>query len=219
MRDCYCCVAEWTNENCVDLWDINLDFHDSQGGSQECCKMPTSTLPPILSFSLSQWWNNVELNFFCINTFEWKYFWCHSSIFLGGVGVGEIWTVKNKREKHFQIRFLRWCDVLFDVVKSMQKLFTTKRCDAIRCIVRGWRWIPWMMGELQDTHCGVSSTFSTHHNSRVDLDKIVLMFHSGFANTCQSTRFLLMDNSSSRFMKLFVAFGDSMIGKASWRES
>lgn len=138
LRVCYCCVAKRMNENCVDLRDINLDFHGSQGGSQECCKMPTSTLLPSLCF--------LQVSSFRSFRDEIMSNWISSASTLSNGNISDVtllffgWQLrrrdlngkKNEREKHFQIRFLRWCDVLSDVVKSMQKLFTTKRCDVMR---------------------------------------------------------------------------------------
>lgn len=106
--------------------------------------------------------------------------------------------VERSKDRNFRRAVLRWCDVLFDVVKSMQKIVysETMRYEAM---TEG--------GCERDKNCRIHiavypSTFPTWQRGLLLLDKFVLMFHSGFAGTCQSTLLLLMDNSSSRLMKL-----------------
>lgn len=74
----------------------------------KCLRSSHSPLPPLLS----QRRNNVEFNFFCINTFAgWKYFWCH---FL-------LWRrITGARRKHFLDSLHSFYDdamYFFDVVK------------------------------------------------------------------------------------------------------
>lgn len=81
-------------KNCVDINCKIFMTGNSRSGEvgltrKECCKMPTSLLLRTI-VAVGVWWNNVELNFFCINTFEWKYLGMSSGIgkVFRGVGFG-----------------------------------------------------------------------------------------------------------------------------------
>lgn len=72
-RACYCQAYEKLRRSSRHKFRFSWHLF-RQRALQDCCKMPTSPC--------FDGWNDVELNFFCINTFEWKYLRWH--FFWGG---------------------------------------------------------------------------------------------------------------------------------------